>query len=234
MSFPAELTNAIDYVTQIIAIHLNNLERKVGVDNSEDPTSLDYLVKNVNSINPGHTHPHIIGTIWFTSVGIPNDSIGINGDYCLDTSTGNVYNKQLDIWNYICSLKGVPGQTEDILKVFNNITVPAQSTVQLNLTGFVTRGLAHRVWIQETGGNVTGSYDVKVYDNDTFTPDEQGDPIYYLSAIDPTLNNRLFKDPEPWMFIDADLSDELHIEIKNDDTLYTGTYSLTIRIEKFA
>jgi hypothetical protein len=56
MSFPTELSNAIDGVTEVVAAHLNNLEAKVGIDNSAVATSLDYLVKNAGSINPGHKH----------------------------------------------------------------------------------------------------------------------------------------------------------------------------------
>ncbi|MEW6658160.1 MAG: tail fiber domain-containing protein [Thermodesulfobacteriota bacterium] len=56
MSFPEELSNAIDSVTEIVAAHLNNLEAKVGIDNSAVTTSLDYLLKNVASIDPGHKH----------------------------------------------------------------------------------------------------------------------------------------------------------------------------------
>ena len=56
MSFPTNLSNAVDGVTEIIAAHLNNLEAKVGIDNSGVVTSLDYLVKNAGSIDPGHKH----------------------------------------------------------------------------------------------------------------------------------------------------------------------------------
>lgn len=56
MSFPTELTNAVDSVTEIVAAHLNNLEAKVGIDNSAVATSLDYLLKNTSCINPGHKH----------------------------------------------------------------------------------------------------------------------------------------------------------------------------------
>lgn len=56
MAFPAALTNAVDGVTEIVAAHLNNLEAKVGIDNSAVVTSLDYLLKNPASINPGHKH----------------------------------------------------------------------------------------------------------------------------------------------------------------------------------
>jgi hypothetical protein len=47
--FPTVLTNAVDGVpgvgTPILAKHLNDLEAKVGVDNSAVTTSLDYLVR---------------------------------------------------------------------------------------------------------------------------------------------------------------------------------------------
>ncbi len=56
MSFPAALSNAVDGVTEIVAAHLNNLEAKVGIDNSSVPASLDYLLKNAASIDPGHKH----------------------------------------------------------------------------------------------------------------------------------------------------------------------------------
>jgi hypothetical protein len=58
MAFPDNLTNAIDGVTEIEAAHLNNLEAKVGVNNSTDPNSLDYQLRNENSIDPGHKHTH--------------------------------------------------------------------------------------------------------------------------------------------------------------------------------
>lgn len=56
MSFPAELSNIIPGITEIVAAHLNNLEAKVGIDNSAVVTSLDYLLKNASSIDPGHKH----------------------------------------------------------------------------------------------------------------------------------------------------------------------------------
>lgn len=56
MSFPSTLTGAIDGVTEIEAAHLNNLEAKVGVDNSLAPSSLDYKLRNTSSVDPGHKH----------------------------------------------------------------------------------------------------------------------------------------------------------------------------------
>lgn len=56
MSFPSTLTGAIDGVTEIEAAHLNNLEEKVGIDNSLAPASLDYMLRNPSSSDPGHKH----------------------------------------------------------------------------------------------------------------------------------------------------------------------------------
>ena len=56
MAFPNTFTNAVDGVTEIEAAHLNNLESKVGIDGSTVPTSLDYLLKNPASLDPGHRH----------------------------------------------------------------------------------------------------------------------------------------------------------------------------------
>jgi hypothetical protein len=56
MAFPNNLTNAVDGVTDVLADHLNNLEAKVGIDGSLVTTSLDYLLKNSASVDPGHKH----------------------------------------------------------------------------------------------------------------------------------------------------------------------------------
>jgi hypothetical protein len=56
MAFPTNLTYAVDGITDVMADHLNNLEAKVGIDGSLVSTSLDYLLKNPGSVDPGHVH----------------------------------------------------------------------------------------------------------------------------------------------------------------------------------
>jgi hypothetical protein len=65
MAFPTTLKNFISKLTGGVteASHINDLqdevsalETKVGVDGSAVTTSLDYLVKNTASVNPGHKH----------------------------------------------------------------------------------------------------------------------------------------------------------------------------------
>lgn len=56
MAFPTNLTNAVDGVTDVMADHLNNLEAKLGIDGSLVTSSLDYLLRNPGSVDPGHVH----------------------------------------------------------------------------------------------------------------------------------------------------------------------------------
>jgi hypothetical protein len=60
MAFPATLSNVIDGPPGtgdiIYAHHLNNVEAKIGVDNSSNSASLDYLLRHSNSYEPGHKH----------------------------------------------------------------------------------------------------------------------------------------------------------------------------------
>lgn len=55
-TYPTTLTNAIDGETEMVAAHLNNLEAKVGINNSSVATSLDYMLRHGSSIDPGHKH----------------------------------------------------------------------------------------------------------------------------------------------------------------------------------
>lgn len=70
MAFPSNLTSAVDGVTDVVADHLNNLEAKVGINGSLVTTSLDYLLRNPASVNPGHTHSYqVIGNYITTLTG---------------------------------------------------------------------------------------------------------------------------------------------------------------------
>lgn len=49
------------------------------------------------------------GTVWLTGVGAPISDLGINGDLYLDTATGDVYQKDSDIWSSIANIIGPKG-----------------------------------------------------------------------------------------------------------------------------
>ena len=44
MAFPTDKTNAVDNVTDVLASHLNDIEDKIGLDDSVDTDTLDYKV----------------------------------------------------------------------------------------------------------------------------------------------------------------------------------------------
>ena len=48
--FPTALTAAEDNVTDVLAIHVNNLEEKVGIDGSAVESSLDYKIANASDV----------------------------------------------------------------------------------------------------------------------------------------------------------------------------------------
>ena len=57
--YPTDKTNAVDNVTDVLAKHINNLEDKVGIDNSADTNSIDYKLERLYKpelSDPGHVH----------------------------------------------------------------------------------------------------------------------------------------------------------------------------------
>jgi len=58
MAFPNSFTNAVDSITVVSASLLNNLEEKVGVNNSTDPSSLDYKIEHLISSFRGVILPY--------------------------------------------------------------------------------------------------------------------------------------------------------------------------------
>lgn len=62
------------------------------------------------------------GDKWFNSNGVPSDSIGTDGDWCVDTSTGNVYHKVSGHWTSDGNIRGDDGD-----KWFNGSGAPTSS-----------------------------------------------------------------------------------------------------------
>ena len=62
------------------------------------------------------------GDKWFNSNGVPSDSIGTEGDWCVDTSTGNVYHKVSGHWTSDGNIRGDDGD-----KWFNGSGAPTSS-----------------------------------------------------------------------------------------------------------
>jgi len=107
------------------------------------------------------------------------------------------------------------------------IAVPAGGNITLNLTGECNRGLAHYLKLEETGGLVSGVYDIEFYRYDTFTG-----LLYKATDIDP--QGAAYEDFVPWWIADGDNTSELHVKLSNHDTGNQATFSLDLVYEKFA
>jgi hypothetical protein len=80
-AFPENLTNAVDGVTEIVSAHLNNLEAKVGVDNSTVPTSLDYLVRRAPAAAAGfYSFSENLAKGSGNTLNIPEGAINVGGN----------------------------------------------------------------------------------------------------------------------------------------------------------
>lgn len=48
-------------------------------------------------------------TAWRDGTGAPSDSLGANGDYYLDSDTGDVYLKSADVYGVVSNIQGAAG-----------------------------------------------------------------------------------------------------------------------------
>jgi hypothetical protein len=110
-SFPTTLKNFISKLTGgvIEASHINDLqdevsalETKVGVDNSSVTTSLDYLVKNTASVNPGHKHT-LAGALTDVAVTSPTNGQAL----AYNTATSKWENTNAAVADASTTVKGV-------------------------------------------------------------------------------------------------------------------------------
>jgi len=56
------------------------------------------------------------GSTWRNGAGVPSDSIGSNGDYYLDTNTGDIYAKSTGAYGLVMNIKGPPGSSVNVIK----------------------------------------------------------------------------------------------------------------------
>lgn len=130
----------------------------------------------------------------------------------------------------LASSAGGGGGSTDFNKVSAGHVVNATLTGSFDLTGYFNRGLVHTIKITETGGVSTGTYDVRLYSKDTFLA---ADKQYGVDAIDSTLNGRVYQDDLVVFYRDADGTDELHLQIDNNDATQNMTFTIEIDAEVF-
>ncbi|MHA2265410.1 MAG: hypothetical protein ACXAEN_23730, partial [Candidatus Thorarchaeota archaeon] len=156
-----------------------------------------------------------------------SDNILIGFEYKLVASAASAANLKIFVVGYWEKVTGVG--TQDFSFTHTEV-VAANTTDTLNLTAFANRGLIHEIIINETGGLVVLKYDVKVYTKDTHLA---ANLAYQVDDIDPAVGPPNWRDTQPWFYVDDDDTNELHLTINNKDLTNSGTYDITIRMERF-
>lgn len=52
------------------------------------------------------------GSAWYSGSGSPSGELGANGDFYLNTSTGDILKKTLGTWGVVCNIQGSGGGGE--------------------------------------------------------------------------------------------------------------------------
>jgi hypothetical protein len=147
-------------------------------------------------------------------------------EFFVNASGTGTSNLRIFLVGYFEKVVGVG--TLDREYIAGAVVVPTASNTESNQTNFMNRGLVNYIKVAETGGLVTGTYDIEIFARDTF---QDEDLLYKATGI---LPNPDFEDWLPWFSRDADSTSEFHVRITNNDLSNTGTYEITIRAEQFA
>jgi hypothetical protein len=147
----------------------------------------------------------------------------VKAQFYVTASGSGTANLRVFLLGYFAKVTGVGTQEKTYTQT--GLNVPANNSQQFNLTAFLNRGLAHYLKVEETGGLVTGTYDVEIYEEDTFTT-----LLYKAEGIIPTTP---YEDWLPFWLKDADGTRELHLKIDNNDLSQQGTYKITLKTEMF-
>jgi hypothetical protein len=154
---------------------------------------------------------------------VPVDEAGAL-QFLVAASGPDTANLRVFLLGYYRKIMGVGVQRVQFTQA--NLNVPANSTVDFNLTSFLNWGIAFILTCQETGGDITAPYDIRIFPTDAFAA---GTELYVAQEIDPTLNNRLFKDAAGgWMLEDEDRTSELHLRLRNTSATHAAAFTIGI------
>lgn len=158
-----------------------------------------------------------------------SNNFHIGFDYLATTSGSATGTLKVFVIGYYEKVTGAG--TQDLSFSSTGNVVAASTTVQFDLSGFANRALVHSIQFEETTGSPILKYNVKVYSKDTFLA---ADLLYQVDNIDPAIGPPNWLDTLPWFQVDDDDSAEMHISIENLDATFSGTYDITVRMERFA
>jgi len=174
--------------------------------------------------------PPMAFTIWsdddnLETIILPVDD-DVIGQFFVFASGVGTANVRVWLQGYYKKVTGVGTQDRTFVK--SGIIVAASGNTQTNAIDFLNRGLCHYLKVEETGGLVTGTYNIEIFAKDTFLA---ADLLYKAELINPAED---FEDWLPFWVNDADETSELHVKITNNDTGNQGTYTVTLKCEQFA
>lgn len=114
------------------------------------------------------------GSVWFDGSGVPSGGLGVNGDYYLENSSGDVYHKVAGVWGVVANIKGPTGASGTSAGDYASLIVTGGATAQSlpNTYTLVTQFV--------TNGPYTGS--VPDAANNKITITNPGDYIFWLHA----------------------------------------------------
>lgn len=133
-----EVRNQLERVVTINSLDANGaLELNAADDRAskilafDEDGALDYI-DNTFTGPTGATGP--AGSTWYNGSGAPSNGSGSNGDYYLDTSNGDVYQKAAGSWAVVANIRGASGAgTGDMLKSENLSGLASYATARSNL-----------------------------------------------------------------------------------------------------
>src|SRR5574343_192769 len=176
----------------------------------------------------GGLPPTIPYSVWSDHYGsailiIPISS-EIEVEYYVAGSGAGSANLKVYLWGYMEKVTGVGTVHKET--VYEGIEVAAESSTAVDISGCCNRGLAHYLKVTETGGSMTGNYDIELYADDAFTI-----LLYMATGIDPAID---YEDWLPFWLRDVDSSSELHLKISNNDSVNAGVFDVEIHYEMFS
>jgi hypothetical protein len=178
------------------------------------------------------------GSVWRSGNGAPSNSLGVNGDFYLDTSTGDVYQKISGAYNFQINIEGDPGNTGAASTVpgppgtngntLLNGTVPPTSGDGVNGDFYIDTN-ANEIYGPKTGGSwgvgtpligpqgpsgSSGSLVERYYDNVVIA--SANSPFTLYSQTLPLSNDLLFPTDKSSIVIKTVMSFRVPILVSKD------------------
>lgn len=75
------------------------------------------------------------GSVWRNGSGVPSNGTGVNGDYYLDTATGDVYLRSAGTYSVVANIKG-PSSTNELAFTANNCAMAVSLTTDIEPNRF--------------------------------------------------------------------------------------------------